>query len=539
VVSTFTPVSTSPTVPTETNLLHNSYPLGRSYCDPSHYRAVYDIGGTIPGSFVGQGDTTTKFVYNSNALTSDDFVSFYNFSADFISDGTTFLTYSPSNPQLVLNTTVGTIYQGVLDSTSAKIIESWDSGITGYANYAQVHSTGDSSNASQMARSSAVEVHFFMRTDSSNLSGGVLKIDSSAIPYAIHTVRQVYNRTSGFAHPIKNVAFISSQIQITPVVGYGFNVGLILEITADVISNNSSTNVRNGASCNFNSRLRSINHFTRSEIVTTSSNEIAYTDREILGWSSAHTALGLNQAICWDAFSMKQIDVERDPNKMKIILTPIDPLSGDATVQLLTQTVSLTGSLQVGYNYIPHQTQNLPSTLVIEPVQGPINLYVSNLGSGGGLEGPFDLPLEHIPVNSNSITDDRIFNNLVQLRLANYYVSSGFLQLPVNVPATFFGSSITLSSLTQDTLGRIFYSACSKELVFEGEGLQLAVPRKVYLPILGRIKNDNSIFMPGEYALTIFSRPVLTDRENKTGYFAQGNCSISIYRIPNRPISRA
>jgi hypothetical protein len=165
-------------------------------------------------------------------------------------------------------------------------------------------------------------------------------------------------------------------------------------------------------------------------------------------------------------------------------------------------------------------------------------MYISNLGSGGGEEGPYNLPIEHLPLNSDSLLNDQRFSNLVQMQLANYFITDGFLQLPINVPATFFGSTITLSSPSQDNFNRIFYSTCSKELKFEGEGLQLAVPRKVYVPVLARVREGNSIFMDGEYILVIFSRHVLTDSENKAGYFAGGNCSIAVYRLPNRPLNR-
>ena len=35
-----------------------------------------------------------------------------------------------------------------------------------------------------------------------------------------------------------------------------------------------------------------------------------------------------------------------------------------------------------------------------------------------------------------------------------------------------------------------------------------------------------------------FVVPILTDKENKTGYFVNGNCSMSVYRFLNRPLSR-
>ena len=458
------------------------------------------------------------------------------------------MTYPPSDPQLVLSS--GTIYQGVLEGSDGKIIETWDSGISGFLNFAVAYPALDYSNTS-LVRASPVEAHYFIRTDTSNLSLGILTIpsslvadpDSTAIPYKIYTVRQVYNHTSGFAHRLNNIDFnaIPGKISITPVTGYEFVTGVVLEITAAVTSNALGTNIRNGAAVDFSSRLRGIHNFTRSDTVVLSSPSYSTgypTTTSVLGWSSTDSAAGLNHAVAWTQLGMINVDVARNSDLHKITLVPNVPTTLDATIQLLIKETILTGSLRVGYNYTPYQSQNsLPLELVIEPIQGPLNIYASNLGSGGGTDGePYELPLEHLPVNSD-LADDKIFSNTVQLQLANYFVSSGFIQIPITVPGS-LGSSITLSSQALDKQNRSFYSVCSKELKFVGEGLQLAVPRKVYLPIIARVKEGNSVFMNGEYILVIFSRPVINEKENVTGYFANGNCSIAVYRFPNRPISR-
>jgi photosystem II stability/assembly factor-like uncharacterized protein len=525
---------------------------GIFYPDPSRYDATYfstgvENGRAIPGIFSGVGTESVSFVYNQAALAQPQ-ITEYQFGADFIQESSTGLAYSPSDPQLVLSDS-GYIYHGVLDTTSKKIVEAWDSGIPGYQNYAVAYSAQDVSDVNQMARSSPVELHYFTRVDSSNLSGGVLSVksnivvDSTGIPYATHTVREVYNRTSGFAHKINDMDFTSGYTKLTPLPGYEFITGTVLEVISDIDSNNLNYNVRNGAAVNFNPRLRGINSFTRSIIQTTSSWYITLpVGTEILGWSSTNTASGLTQPICWDAFGqMKEASIVKTlPEQIQVNPRAGDPaFTTQVSIQLLIKEALPAGTLTVGYNYVPSQCQSVPDTLTIEPISGPLNLYVSNLGSGGGTEGePYSLPLEHIPVNSDTITNDQVFSNLVQLQLANYMVSGGFLQLPVNVPGSFLGSAVTFSGVTQDALGRIFYSTCSKELVFEAEGLQLAVPRKVYLPVVARVQGDNSLFMNGEYVLVIFSRPVVSDRENKTGYFTNGDCAVSVYRFPNRPISR-
>ena len=74
---------------------------------------------------------------------------------------------------------------------------------------------------------------------------------------------------------------------------------------------------------------------------------------------------------------------------------------------------------------------------------------------------------------------------------------------------------------------------------FVSEGLQTAVGRKVYIPILARVNDPtNTMYLHGEYVMVIFSRAVLSEKENLTGYFSGGNCSIAVYRLPNKPISR-
>jgi len=537
--------------------------------DPSFYNPVYISttdtttlnGRRVPGQFLGLGSSNASFEFNTNALTSATNINLlkYVLRGKFISDSTSALTYVPSNPQLVTNVNSGAtqayIYQGVLSTDESRVIESWDSGLSGYPNYTVAYPTQDSDSISQQNRSSAVEAHYFIRVSALNLSGGILTIgntlpadpDSSSIPYNIFTIREIYNKTSGFAHRISNISNPGSgtTISITPLAGYEFISGTILEITAAVKSNPSFSNIRNGAVATFDSRLRGVGKFTQSEVkVAASANAytITYTDAIILGWSTVAMASGLDQTVCWDAVGMKPVSAVRDPNLMSLQLS--GSLAGDATVQLLIQKTSLNyqasgDTLNVGYRYNPYQSQPLSSSLIVEPISGATNIFISTAGSGGGPESePYVLPIEQIPVNDLTLTTDQTFSNFIQMKFSNFMVDKGFVQMPAIIPGNFYGSTITLSSPSQDALGRTFYSACSRELKFQAEGLQIPAPRKVYVPILARVASANSLYMAGEYVLVVFSRPVLTETENVTGYFPNGNCSISVYRILNRPISR-
>ena len=555
-----TTVTASTTLPVSSPL--NTVGTGIFYPDPSFYRASYASGSiavdgkSIPGQFQGFGTSDASFVFNNNALTKnlDGALTGYIFKAPFITDNTTALTYTPSDPQLVINTngSQSFIYQGVMDSVEAKTLEFWDSGISSYPNYSLVYSARDITDTIQMNRSSPVEVHYFVRTDSSNLSGGILTItnaivadsDSSAVPYNIKTVRQVYNRTSGFSHKLSSITFGPNTIAITPIAGYEFINGTILEITADVLSSVDSLNIRNGAAVNFNQRLKSASTFTKSLYLSNdaTANQVTLTpsDATILGWSTTETASSLNQAVCWSSIQ-GMVDVAVTNNTSNIVLSA-GSLSGTISMQVLVRETALTyptDTLNIAYHYVPSQGQILPSSLTVEPISGTPNLYVSTSGLGGGMEGePYVLPLEQIAINDVNIANDQQFNNLIQMKFANFMVDSGFVQLPVTIPGNFYGSTITLSSPSYDNLKRTFYSVCSNELKFQAEGLQLPVARKVYIPILARVMDASGLFLKGEYVLLIFSRPVSTDAENKTGYFANSNCSISVYRLSNRPLSR-
>jgi photosystem II stability/assembly factor-like uncharacterized protein len=541
---------------------------GIFHTDPSHFKAYYEAssalnGKPVPGNFTGLGSSTVTFTFDNTVattVTNPGELTQYVIQGDFISDSSESLNYTPYDPKLVKNyasSSQAFYYQGVLDTVDSKVLESWDSGIPSYQNYSSVYSAKDVSDTTQKYRASPVELHAFIRvsdtTSDPELTGGVthvlsgtnLRIKSAIypngtgdVPYNIFTIRKIYNVTSGFSHRIQSLTFSTPDLVIQPVAGYEFVKGTILEITAAVQSAASAINTRNGAAVNFDARLKKIDRFTKSDMTVSIGNDVFYLNAKILGWSTTETASSLTQAICWDgAGSMQQATITRvADNEITLSVS-------DAAIQLLIQETALTyegagSGILISYNRIPLQCQTLPPTLTIEPVSSPSFMYVSNLGSGGGTAGePYEIPLEHIPVNSSSIDNDNLFNNLIHMQLANYLIDSGFVQLPVTIPGNFSGKEFTLSSPTTDNLSRSFYSHCSCELKFRAEGLQKTVPRKIYLPMIAKVKNS-SLFMSGEYVLIIFSRPSITDKENITGYFTGGNCSISVYRLPNRPINR-
>jgi hypothetical protein len=192
--------------------------------------------------------------------------------------------------------------------------------------------------------------------------------------------------------------------------------------------------------------------------------------------------------------------------------------------------------LLISYGYVPYQGQtNLPASINIEGSNYG-SICVSDLGSGGGITGnPYLAPLQHIPINKKNIINDDIFNNLELMIFSNFNVDSGFVKFNPILNGN-LDNIINLSGSTFDNLSRAFYSMSSQELNFSYDGLQISIPRKVFIPIVAKITDkSSSIFQFGEYVMIIFSRGIISEKENVTGYYSNGNSSISVYRLKNRP----
>jgi photosystem II stability/assembly factor-like uncharacterized protein len=539
----------------------------------SHYKAVYVTGDTtssysgksVPGSFYGQGTDSVVFVFESSAATTyqEPTLTSYHITASGVEPSYTALTYVPSDPKLVKNFSgagsPGFYYQGVLGTTDAKVIETWASlGAVGYTDYALAYQSKEATDVDQQYRASSVEVHHFMKVVNSGASS-TLSIDQSSFKpdsedtatYTIYTIKKINNITSGFSYKLTNMV-VGSLIVVTAETGYEFVNGAVVEVIGMVLSDKGDTNIRNGATVNFDPFLKKISRFSKSITKTVLPSSTTFSvyvpNTEILGCSSTETSSSLNQPICW-AYS-------GDMHKVSVTgfgtdtITITDPgwVSDIITVQLLVKQDELdymddavaNDGLLISYNYIPPQCQsNLPTTLTVSSIVVSPVIYVSNLGSGGGISGePYLTPLQHIPIKNTTIVGDTIFSNLSSLQFSNFTIDTGFAQVPVNIPGSFSGT-ITFSETAVDRVFRTFYSVASKESIFSCEGLQFAVPRKIFLPIIAQVDDPtNRIFMQGEYLLVIFSRAVISESENITGYFSNGDCSISIYRLPNRPISR-
>ena len=557
VLTLYPPVSLpiGSTIPADQTL---TLTTGVFHPNKAHYRAYYSATTStnpnhlkpIPGYFTGQGTSSIIFHFSSTTLTAsgpnmDPTLTggTYIISAEYYAPSSKGLTRVPSEPKLVKNTSgagnQGVFYQGVLNNVPYRTLEQWASAVPGYTNYSLVYSTIDGPDVEQHKRASSVEVHIFMQLDTPgtgnvDLSGNLvvptsIVVNLGDVPYTISTIRRVKNITGGFIHRLLNVEFVgTTDIKITPVSGYQFTAGLVVEVIAAVTAAIGDTLVRNGAAVNFSQDLKGINLFTFSETVTSSGSfpiiiSSKYLDR-IIGVSTSDTS-NLEQPVCWVDGNMKPLTTLTGLDTTAITIHTGDSGPHDVSMQLFLRKLALdypNGSptndgLLISYNYVPPQTQVLPVSLTGNAVTGPALMYISDLGDGGGIAGePYSKPIEQIPINNTAISD-AILNNQIPLQFNSCTITGGFAQLQVTIPGKLSGESFTLSGSAVDSKSRSFYGACSREMTFETEGLQFPVGRKVYLPTIMRVNDPtNSILMNGEYVLVVFSRPSF-ETENKTG----------------------
>jgi len=553
-----------------------------AHYNSNHYSAIYYSstvgnpynGKPIPGYFTGQGTSQATFVFSPTAKTSSDGISEYHLKADYITTGTTALTHVPTEPLLVKNYKSGNpsyYYQGVLNDSVGKIIEQWDSGITGYSNYVMVYPGKEVSDTTQQFNGATTFLHYYIKLTASDIdTPNKIKILNSNLRYSVRSIAKVNNITSGFSFKIKNITYavdISNNITtifVESLSGYSFVEGLLLEIIAPVFSQTGS--VRTGSSVNFNQSQKGIDTFCISEKIITvisgpfTTATLSTSSGTILGVTSAETSLALAQPICWLNVSntglssndnMVQIkDVTFNGTSITILFyEQVGQVSVDTEVivQVLTKLSALpypndnTDGLMIGYNYTPYQSvPDLPTTLTVEMTTDPSEIYISDLGTGGSLydKSPYNNPLVHIPLNNPAMLTDDSFYSVEQMRFPSFSIDNGYVKLPVRVPGS-FGKEVTFSTVVSDTQKRAYYSACSKEALFTTDSMVTPAPRKIFLATVARVTScPDEKFLKGEYVMVIFSRSALMDTSNYTGYKANDKCTIAIYRLMNRPLSR-
>jgi hypothetical protein len=138
------------------------------------------------------------------------------------------------------------------------------------------------------------------------------------------------------------------------------------------------------------------------------------------------------------------------------------------------------------------------------------------------------------------------------LDFSNFSIDTGFIKLPGYISAG-IGDDIILSGAVNsgDRVGRPYYSACDTKLVFQAENCTKGCPRKVFVPLVARVRTDvMAPFMRGEILLLIISKVYKARTENRTGfyqdteteyapgYIEEANIAVSVYRLVNKPLIR-
>lgn len=536
---------------------------------------------TIPGYFSGMGTTEVTFTFGKNTNTDvDDLGLLSQITAHYIKFSTTGLTNIPSEPQLVKNyysTGSGTFfYHGVQETpVTGKVIEQWDTGILGHLSYSLAYPAVVSTDLTQRARASTVEVHQFIRLTATEIVGTneiaipqtIQPISTESNTYSFYAVSKINNVESKFSYKIDTITYnvAEGKIHITSLTGYEFLEGAVIEVIAAVESSVGDDNIRNGATVNFIPSAKEVSSFCKSILITstnpvdvaTSSVTLSVPGGLALGVSATETESSLTQHFCWfgpnltPSFQKMSQFVECTVTGIgtnSIKLTFDDPHTNDwyVTVQVLVLQNVLNyqaagDGLLIGYNYNPYQSvSDLPLNLTVETVTKPTVLNISNLGTGGSSfeQKPYNHPLIHIPTNDSLVSDDNEFYNMDLLRFSNFTVDSGFAQMPVFIPGS-FGEELELSIIAEDSDQRAFYSVCSKDFQFITEGIEIAVPRKIFIGVIARVKeSSDDKLLKGEYVLLIISRNELLELGNYTGYSVNDKSVIAVYRLPNKPIIR-
>lgn len=291
----------------------------------------------------------------------------------------------------------------------------------------------------------------------------------------------------------------------------------------------------------------------------------------VLGLSSYHNRSRTYQSYVWykppgqDYYSTMPVDYVTGLGTSVVTINMVEDVSLLNTSviyvpMLIKQTAFYTATdiskAYVFYKYCPYQTvDNLPTKLTVEVLTSSDYIYVSNLGTGGSnklKKEPYENPIEHIPVNDASFVNDNMFSNIDDLNFTNFSVETGFVKLPAYISRK-LGEDITFSLPNNigDRLGRSFYSACTENFRFQSEGLVSAVPRKVFLPMVGRVRTDViKPFVRGELVLIILSKVFKARSENEAGffeddneeyspgYFEESKTAVAIYRMQNYPTVR-
>jgi len=492
-------------------------------------------------------------------------------------------------------------YYSIDKDESSKKIKEFDGDLAAYRDYVEVIPGSRTTSDTQEAKSSLVLMHKYMTVSETT---NILRIPKDINNFTVYAVSSVVNVTDSTNYRInhirdREIPSGESSVNTSNIIVYleeTFKIasGDIVEVTLEVNqASTGNTNLDNtilgivgsdkGESLDSQSNslvstmdpgVKGADSFYKSVLVEVSNiastNGITVTapnGAEIAGVSTYSTLDSTESSYCWyikqDELTNMLSNLTTSSNYLKTV--KVDSISGIGTssitislesglvtgstimVPLLIRETAFPNSLetsqaQVFYRTTVNQTvDGLPSTLELEILENPKLMYLSNLGTGGGLEGePYSNPLKDIAVNDDTVTAENFYYNVNGLDLSSFSVEGGFVSLPLRVFRN-VGESMTLSSPNNDKLGRSFYQNSDEKLVYTAEGMSLGNPRKIFVPMLARVQSDiTSPFVRGETVMVVVSKSLNTETTNEIRVGSDTtDTAVGVYRVPGLPLTRS
>lgn len=182
--------------------------------------------------------------------------------------------------------------------------------------------------------------------------------------------------------------------------------------------------------------------------------------------------------------------------------------AGDTPQVVHTYTPQATNTLTVYYDYRPPLTGPLPATLAIEMLAMDNELWVSNLGTGGGSAGqPWRNPLQHLPTppGVGAIINDSVLSNRVALDLPGFgALNTGLVRTLVRWETPWEEITELSSPVVSDPEGRPCYRAANQAMIAYGAPLLTAQWHRTVRFGLARVRTAAGAFAKGELVLVGF-----------------------------------
>lgn len=191
----------------------------------------------------------------------------------------------------------------------------------------------------------------------------------------------------------------------------------------------------------------------------------------------------------------------------------------------------------------------LGTSLTVIPRYISPHMYTIVSGSGS-LDEAYPFPQQYVqspgvyPSSGGTFTGDHELDGTGEVTVANFASNSGFLQLPVMIPAVPNPQTLeftrTLGDI--DAEGRTFFKEVPAGYIPASFAQPLSDPKrhKNVLPILAELSEDSVLGPRGMMVLVLLSRWADFDPDNYVGFdttLANNYTSVSVYRLKNQPLN--